>query len=156
MHNVKPLPSYFHYLSFCLLLTPQHILRLHVCLSFGGLLSPDLPDVMQVSIEAPYTFSHLCICRLFLDLPPLSSVEPHLLHRPHPLFSPTSPSPVLFGQVPVCLGLLFTISFSQQHVRLCFGPAVSCLLLLYTRTQTRAHTHTYTSVYVPMTVRRSR
>lgn len=149
MHNVKPLPSYFHYLSFCLLLTPQHILRLHVCLSFGGLFSPDLPDVTQVFIEAPHTFSHLCIS-LWSHLP----YHPHLLHRPHPLFSPSSPSPGLFVQVPVCLSLLFTISFSQQHVCLCFGPAVSCLRLLYTHAHVR--THTYTSVYMPMTVRRSR
>ena len=142
----KPLPSHFHYLSFCLLLTLQHILRFHLCLSFGGRFSPDPQHIMQVFIDAPCTFSHLRICPVSLNSPLLSPVGPLLLRRSslqsHVTFScflcvcpslPRSPAHVLLSAA--CMSLLWP----------------SCQLLV-----PPVYTHTYTSVYMPMTVWRSR
>jgi len=57
--------------------------------------------------------------------------------------------------IPLCISQcisLFTISLSQQCVCLCFGPAVSCLFLLYAHIHPA---HICTSVCMPMTVWRS-
>lgn len=84
--------------------------------------------VLRTSVDLPVRSDF--ISRLFYYLSVLSCFI-------SPLFILTSPSPVLpspdpFVYFSVYLSLLLAICLSQWRVGLCFGPAVSCPLLLYT------------------------
>lgn len=114
-------------------------------------LFPPLPSRCNASLFWPslllLTSVHLPILSDFISHLSyyLSTFSCFIAH----LFILTSPSPVLPSPYPfvyflVYLSLLLAISFSQQRVCLCFGPAVSCLLLLYTHTlHTSAHLCTW-------------
>lgn len=132
---------------------PDHTLWLHYCLSFCHFFSPVLRDVTLVFFLVFLTSVHLPILSDFIShlsysLSTSCLTAPLFILAPPP---PVLPSPSPFLYFSVYLFLLLAISFSQQCVCLCFGPAVSCLLLLYTQIHTL-----HTSVCMPMIVWRSR
>ena len=142
VHELNPLLFHSHYLSFCLLLTPDHTLWLHYCLSFCHFFLL-LPSRCNLSLFSFFVF-------LILSLTSLIICQPSPASSPLYLFLHHLPSPYPF--VYLSVSLLHAISLSQQRVCLCFGPAVSCLLLLYTHIHPA---HICTSVCMPMTVWRS-
>lgn len=137
VHELTPPPLSLSFPLFIFLSTSHA--RPH---SVVTLLSLILPLFLLISSSCYLRlFSHLCIFFLIVSLTSLIICQHS---SPLYLFLHHLSSPFPFVYLSVCL--------SQQCICLCFGPAVSCLLLLYTHIHPA---HICTSVCMSMTVWRS-
>lgn len=151
----NPLLSHSHYLSFCLLPTPDHTLQFHYCLLFLPLFSsPSLENVM-LHFLATVALFHICShvhSRLIGYF--LSSVFFLLLYRPSFYSSSTFPRSAFF----LSLCILFSLPLSSSLSPSLSSAYVFALAQLSAAWSSCTHTqaaHICTSTCMPMTVWRS-
>lgn len=132
----NPLLSHSHYLSFCLLLTPDHTLRFHYCLLFLPLFSSLSLENVMLHFLATVALFHICShvhSRLIGYF--LSSVFFLLLYRPSS--SSTFPRSAFFLSLCILFSLLLSSSLSPSLSSAC----VFALAQLSAAWSSCTHTH---------------